>query len=202
MKKRKKLRCPECERRTLREVVTDLEGSVRGERVQVNAEALTCDYCGFKTIPREKMGQFALRVADAYREKHGLLTSTGIKDHRMDLRMTQAQFANYLGVGVASVKRWELGQIQDAAMNNLMLLKADLRAAKANARELSWRLSANRPTNPTPPPFHSSVARWAETNWDNKDYRLSPRSGAPSEARAPRRTELIDERALATEYVA
>jgi DNA-binding transcriptional regulator YiaG len=51
--------------------------------------------------------------------------------------MSQRQFASYLGVGVASIKRWELGQIQDEAMNNLMVLKTDLAAARHNLLEIA-----------------------------------------------------------------
>lgn len=141
-----RLKCPECHQGTLETRVTDLQGKVRGENITIASDALVCPTCGFKTIPRAKMGEFALRVADGYRENHGLLTSAQIKDRRADLGMTQQQFANYIGVGVASVKRWELGQIQDEAMNTLILLKTDLQAAEANVAELSARLG--KPTWP------------------------------------------------------
>jgi transcriptional regulator with XRE-family HTH domain len=59
--------------------------------------------------------------------------------------MSQRQFATYLGVGVASIKRWELGQIQDEAMNNLMVLKTDLAAAKQNLLEIATRRGAGNP---------------------------------------------------------
>jgi transcriptional regulator with XRE-family HTH domain len=45
-----------------------------------------------------------------------------IRDLRTKLGMTQRQFAAFLPVGIASVKRWELGEIQDPAMNRLMVL--------------------------------------------------------------------------------
>jgi len=48
-------------------------------------------------------------------------------------------------VGVASVKRWELGQIQDEAMNNLMVLKTDLAAAKRNLAEIAALRVAGNP---------------------------------------------------------
>src|SRR5258708_2376422 len=102
------LKCPECDRRRLIAAVTELTGSTHGESFAITSDALVCPNCGFKTVPREKMGEFALCVADAYREKHGLLTSTAIKDRRISLGMNQLQFATYLGVGSSSVKRWEL----------------------------------------------------------------------------------------------
>jgi putative zinc finger/helix-turn-helix YgiT family protein len=137
---RKALKCPECDERDLQPAITELTGSTHGESFAITSDALVCPSCGFKTIPVEKMGEFALRVSDAYREKHQLLTSAQIKDRRLDLGMSQQQFANYLGVGSSSVKRWELGQIQDKAMNNLMVLKTDLDAARENVIEVSARL--------------------------------------------------------------
>src|SRR5471030_1906642 len=89
--------CQECEKRRLRPAVTALAGTTHGESFELVSDALVCPNCGFKTIPSEKMGEFALRVADAYRLKHGLLTSTQIKDLRLDLGMSQQQFASYLG---------------------------------------------------------------------------------------------------------
>src|ERR1700694_865170 len=98
------LECPECDAGTLERKIVPLAGTVRGESFTVNSEALVCSKCTFKTVPKEKMGEFALRIADAYREEHRLLTSSEIKDRRANLKMTQHQFANYLGVGVASVR--------------------------------------------------------------------------------------------------
>lgn len=108
--------------------------------MSIVGDALVCPNCEFKTIPAAKMGEFALRVADAYREKHGLLTSSQIRDRRLDLGMSQQQFAKYLGVGSSSIKRWELGCIQDKAMSDLILLKTDPRIAEANLAEVVTRL--------------------------------------------------------------
>jgi len=137
---KKNPKCPECEKRYLKPATTALTGTTHGESLSIVSDALVCPNCGFKTIPAPRMGEFALRVADAYREKHGLLTSSQIKDRRLDLGMSQQQFARYLGVGSSSVKRWELGNIQDKAMNDLILLKTDPRAAEANVTEVLARL--------------------------------------------------------------
>jgi len=134
------LEFPECDTGTLERKTVSLTGTVRGESFAVNSEALVCSNCSFTTVLTDTMGEFGLRLADAYREKHHLLTSSEIKDRRANLKMTQHQFANYLGVGVASVRRWELGQIQDEAMNALMVLKTDVRAAEHNVAEVRAKL--------------------------------------------------------------
>lgn len=137
------VKCPECEKRQMTPAITELVGTTHGESVPIISDALVCSNCGFKTVPSGKMGEFALRVADAYRVRHGLLTSSQIKERRLDLGMSQQQFASYLGVGSSSVKRWELGYIQDKAMNDLMLLKTDVRKAEANVEEVLSRLGGS-----------------------------------------------------------
>jgi putative zinc finger/helix-turn-helix YgiT family protein len=138
--KRTTPKCPECEERYLQPATATLRGTTHSESFSIVTDALICPNCGFKTIPTAKMGEFALRVTDAYREKHGLLTSHQIKNRRLGLGMSQQKFAKYLGVGSSSVKRWELGWIQDKAMNDLMLLRTDPRAAQANLVEVLSRL--------------------------------------------------------------
>ena len=50
--------------------------------------------------------------------------------------MSQRDFAKYLGVGEASVKRWEAGHIQDESSDRLIRMKTDLHAAKENVRRI------------------------------------------------------------------
>jgi hypothetical protein len=50
--------------------------------------------------------------------------------------MSQQEYSNYLGVGVASVKRWEAGQVQDRAMDNLIRLKTDRNSARENLEQI------------------------------------------------------------------
>lgn len=54
--------------------------------------------------------------------------------------MSQRDFAAFLGVGVASVKRWEVGLIQDEAMDRLIRLATDPQVARTNAEQLERRL--------------------------------------------------------------
>ncbi|MBD8554579.1 type II toxin-antitoxin system MqsA family antitoxin [Rhizobium sp. CFBP 8762] len=53
----------------------------------------------------------------------GRLTPREIRTIRESYRLTQEKFADVSGFGVASIKRWELGnQIQGESANNLLLL--------------------------------------------------------------------------------
>jgi len=133
-----KIKCPECGKGVLSEEIADMVGSRKGESFTIRMDALVCPKCGFKTIPKDRAAQFSLRTANAYRRTHGLLTSMDIRDLRCRLKMTQQQFADFLGVGVASIKRWELGEIQDVAMDHLMRLAAADRDRKRSPEYGPW----------------------------------------------------------------
>jgi HTH-type transcriptional regulator/antitoxin MqsA len=126
--------CFECGKGSLIPKMVELTGYRHGEEFTVLVNGLQCTACGFKTIDNEYSGEFTKLVSDAYREKHGLLTGTQIREARTRLGMSQEKFAQYLKAGPASVNRWENGKIQDEAMNELILLKTDLLTAISNYR--------------------------------------------------------------------
>ena len=128
--------CFECGDGALRQGRVRLEGLRHGESFTAETEGLKCDRCGFETIDSVQSAEFTRLISDEYRKAHGLLTSDEIRSRRTRLAMSQQRFSEYLGTGVASVKRWELGQIQDRAMDELIRLKTDLEAARENLRSL------------------------------------------------------------------
>jgi putative zinc finger/helix-turn-helix YgiT family protein len=113
-----------------------VEGSRHGETFTVETDGLKCDHCGFETIDSEQSAEFTRLVSDEYRKCHDLLTGSEIRARRTQLGMTQQRFSEYLGTGIASVKRWESGQIQDKAMDELIRLKTDPEAARKNLKSL------------------------------------------------------------------
>lgn len=120
-----RIECPECGDGVLRATEADFVGTRRKEKFHIRMEALQCPKCGFKTIPASKAQEFAVRTADAYREAHQLRTGDGIRALRAQVGMSQAQFAKFCPVGLASLKRWETGEIQDPAMDRLMVLAVE-----------------------------------------------------------------------------
>lgn len=94
------------------------EGEIKGEKYTVETQALVCNTCGHTAIEGKHAQEFMRRVSDAYRRAHNLLTSDRIRSIRGGL--TQLQFAQELEVGLASVKRWELGLVQDKSSDRLM----------------------------------------------------------------------------------
>jgi putative zinc finger/helix-turn-helix YgiT family protein len=116
--------CLECGRADLEPAVVTDEGTVRGENYTVSMQGLKCPNCGYETIEGEEMQEYGRLLADEYRRAHGLLTSTEIVALRNELGENQQQFADRIGVGVASIKRWELGKIQDKRNDELIRQKA------------------------------------------------------------------------------
>lgn len=128
--------CFECGKETLLPSRVSVDGERHGETFPVRVSGYRCTHCGFQTIDSQQSGEFTRTVSDAYRVAHGYLTSAEIRARRTLMGMTQQQFSEYLGTGIASVKRWEVGQIQDKAMDALIRLKTDPEAARENLRTL------------------------------------------------------------------
>lgn len=132
--------CFECENGELTPAMVHLASTRHGESFTVEVAGLKCDKCGFETVDSEQSAEFTRFISDAYREKHGLLTGAEIRARRLQLRMTQQRFSEHLGVGIASVKRWESGQIQENAMDQLIRLKTDPAAARENLKTLEQQV--------------------------------------------------------------
>ena len=81
--------------------------------------------------------------SDAYRQQHGLLTTAELDRLRRNLGMTWKQFAEFVGIGIATLKRWMGGEIQTPAYNSLVRLRADLRFAEQATNDLIVRLTEN-----------------------------------------------------------
>ena len=125
--------------------MTMMDGEYAGERYRVPAEAMVCPDCGYAALHARQIDAFSTKVADAYRKHHGLLTSSEIRRIRSRLRMSQEEFAAYLGVGVASVKRWELGKVQEKSMDDLVRIKCSLASARQNLARLMVLKRGKRP---------------------------------------------------------
>ena len=132
------MNCFKCGK-AVQEETTRLPGEYAGEKFEVATAAMVCPSCGYTTLHARQIDAFRTKLADLHRQKHALLTSQGIREIRARLGMTQEEFAEYLKVGVASVKRWELGQVQDRSSDELMRLKCSLPMAEQNVAEVLFR---------------------------------------------------------------
>ncbi|MCM0082283.1 helix-turn-helix domain-containing protein [Geomonas sp. Red32] len=89
----------------------------RGEDFNVEYVADVCDKCHLEATSIEVAHKVQCYVSDVYREKHGLLPGHRIKSLREGLGISQSELAESMCVGVASVKRWENGLVQNKAMD-------------------------------------------------------------------------------------
>lgn len=96
------------------------EKTFKGVDIAYEAEAFVCPDCGLEAGTVKTAGAVQCAIADAYREKVGLLTSREIKSLREAKGFTQTQLADAMKVGIASIKRWETGMIQSKAMDRAL----------------------------------------------------------------------------------
>jgi putative zinc finger/helix-turn-helix YgiT family protein len=103
-----------------------IEQEFKDDVFQVETPAFACTKCGRLTLDIDTADELRRRTADAYRSKHGLFTSNALRALREVMGMNQIAFAKFLGVGEASVKRWETWLVQDKSSNELIRLKCSL----------------------------------------------------------------------------
>ena len=139
------MKCLECGKGRMRLTTARSLHEVRGVNFEVEAKALVCSHCGFQVIPPELITEHARLIDHGYRKAVGLLRADEIRAARERLGFNQLRFAEYLGVGEASVKRWELGALQDKSSDDLIRLKTDPECAKENLDQLCARLGTKAP---------------------------------------------------------
>lgn len=135
------MKCMNCGKGKMTERTAAVTGDVRGEKYTVEVEGQVCPKCGFVVFNEVQADAYTIASADAYRKAHSLLTTAEMKAARRRLGLSQKQFADRLRVGIASVKRWEAGAIQDESSDKLIRLCTDPKEARANLREIE-RLTA------------------------------------------------------------
>jgi putative zinc finger/helix-turn-helix YgiT family protein len=133
------MKCFRCGKGKMILQTAEVTGEVRGETLTVRCECMMCDRCGFQALSEEQSNAYAIKSADVYRRRHKLLTSKALKAIRRRLGLSQQRFAAFLKVGVASVKRWETGLVQDESHDQLIRLRTDLSLAKRNVQEIETR---------------------------------------------------------------
>jgi len=92
----------------------------RGKRVKFRARHYVCPVCGIEADDLDSGAANQKGLSDAYRRTVKLLTGEQIIEGRKKLNWTQEDLARVANVGIASVKRWETGQIQTKAMDDIL----------------------------------------------------------------------------------
>jgi putative zinc finger/helix-turn-helix YgiT family protein len=92
----------------------------RGKRVKFRARHYVCPVCGIEADDLDLGAANQKALSDAYRRTVKQLTGEQIIEGRKKLNWTQEDLARAANVGIASVKRWETGQIQTRAMDDIL----------------------------------------------------------------------------------
>lgn len=134
------MKCLNCNATNFESKTIRIPSDFKGETVEAIVPSYVCKKCGEAIMNDKQMDVLRQAVADAYREKYGLLTSREIVDLRKKLGMSQRAFAEYLEVGEASIKRWETYFVQDHSQNEHIRMKCDPEHLARNAFELDMKL--------------------------------------------------------------
>lgn len=126
------MKCLKCDSSEFEIKKTRFASELKGESVEVIVPSYVCKACQNPLMDAKQMNEYRRAVTDAYRRKHSLLTSQEIVSYRSKLNMNQTEFAHYLNVGEASVKRWETYYVQDASQDDHIRIKCDEAYAEKN----------------------------------------------------------------------
>lgn len=96
------------------------EATFRGVVVRYEVELWTCSTCGIEVEDLPLAADNQRSLSEAYRQAAGLLTGKEIAAERKRLGWSQEDLARAINVGIASVKRWERGQIQTPVMDGVL----------------------------------------------------------------------------------
>lgn len=130
-----KVNCPVCDDLNSVESVTKKKDiMVRGESITVDMEYQRCSKCGEEfLIPNLDNDPFE-RAYHLYRAKHGMLQPEEIQQFRRNYDITQAELSKLLGLGGATLSRYETGEIQNKTHDTLLRMAME----PANLRELVY----------------------------------------------------------------
>jgi putative zinc finger/helix-turn-helix YgiT family protein len=115
------------------------EVSFRGRQIKYRAQHFVCPECGIEADDLNIAAANQKALSDAYRSAAKLLTGEQIIEGRKKKDWTQEDLAKAANVGIASIKRWETGQIQTKAMDDV------LRRALSSEATCSDSYTGNRP---------------------------------------------------------
>ena len=121
------MKCIKCGHPVESEALRTADAELKGEPVSVTVNVPQCRNCGRVVILGKHSRAYHRAVSEAYRRKMGLATMEEIDSLRRRLKMTWPEFASYVLVGIATLKRWKRGEIQTRALDRLVRLQADPR---------------------------------------------------------------------------
>lgn len=109
--------CPICDA-TMELRATNKTVTFRDVEIDYSADLSYCNICEIESGSVEQTASIQKQISNKYRQTQELLSGEEIKELRADKGWSQVKLAEQMGVGIASIKRWENIDIQSRAMDN------------------------------------------------------------------------------------
>jgi hypothetical protein len=137
------MRCVDCDSPLVSDLV-ELTGPYRGREVRVRMNGLRCKACGFVTVRGRDMPQFRKLVQETYCAEEQVLQGAELQQARKEMKRapTQELFANYLGIGVASLKRLEAGAVPERLMGEHVRMRLYPELMQVVLQDRLWSLNS------------------------------------------------------------
>jgi putative zinc finger/helix-turn-helix YgiT family protein len=118
--------CPNCEKETTLLLVKGIEQlNIRGEMIPVETEYYRCQECGEEfEKPRPDYDPLAVAYVE-YRRRKNMVQPEQIRAFRKKYGLTQKELSDLLGIGLATLSRYENGALQDEAHDNIFKLSME-----------------------------------------------------------------------------
>ena len=115
--------CPNCEKETEQKFIDKIEEiDIRGEMIPVHMEYYQCEECGEDfEIPRPDYDPLDAAYRE-FRNRKGMAQPEEIKKFRKELGLTQKELSEILGIGIATLNRYENGALQSEAHDQVIRL--------------------------------------------------------------------------------
>ena len=117
--------CPDCGKLAAWKTVERMiPQEFRGHAFEIESACQECSHCGFRILTDAQIDGLRKATVKAYQEEAGLLTALDIAEARNKMGWSQADLAGHTGLGIASIKRWELGLMVQTQANDSVLRQA------------------------------------------------------------------------------
>ena len=118
--------CPNCDKKDGLSLIRETEEfNVRGEIIPVEVEYYRCEECGEEMMQLRADDDPLDKAYREYRRRKGMAQPEDIHEFRQKLGLTQKELSELLGIGVASLSRYENGALQEQAHDQILRFGMD-----------------------------------------------------------------------------
>lgn len=113
--------CPNCGKQDSLTLIREVEEfNIRGESIPVEVEYYRCEACGEEMMPLRMENDPLEQAYREYRRRKGMVQPEEIREFRQKFGLTQKEYSELLGIGVASLSRYENGALQEQSHDHIL----------------------------------------------------------------------------------